>query len=183
MKILPEKQQQIITMHADFICQVVRSSQAGDRQTFEQLLTQAEKSGWGDLSRAARQIADGQRDLSLLGRLDEEDLVIAEAIMRGMQNPATLPNPEQKADPAVAAQGLAGMIKEASNGSPQALALISEMAVQMSNAGGPMATLASVIRPLINGERDADKLCKGVDKRTEGLILDILSELGNDALH
>jgi len=170
-------------MHADFICQVVNSSHSGDLATFAQLLTQAEQSGWGSLVKAVRKIADGQRDMSLLGGLDEEDYVVAEAIMRGMQNPATLPDPAQKADPAVAAQGLAGMIREAGSGNAQALVLVSEMAVQMKRAGGPMGALASVIRPLINGERDPDLLCKGKDERTRSLIMDILAELNRGVLH
>ncbi len=170
-------------MHAEFICQVVKSHSTGDLATFEQLLAQAEQSGWQQLTKAVRQMAQGQRDLALLGGMDEEDSVVAEAIMRGMQNPATLPDPTQKADPALAAQGLAGMIKEAGSGNAQALILISEMATQMQRAGGPMAALASVIRPLINGERDPDTLCNGLDERTKGLIINILAELNSDVLH
>jgi len=178
MKHLPPKHQQIITLHAAFICQVVELSQAGDGgPRLNALLKQAEESGWKALSGAVRQIVAGRRELSLIRGLDEEDRVIAEAILRGLQDPSTLPDPEAKPEPALAAPGLAGMIQAAASGNVQALTLISNMAEQMSRAGGPMARLASVIRPLINGERDPDVLCRGMNEQTRALTLDILKEL------
>ncbi|MES9856522.1 MAG: hypothetical protein ABW166_07975 [Sedimenticola sp.] len=181
---LPDRHQQIITIHAAFICQVVQLSQnEGDRPEYEALLKAAEESGWSDLVRAIRQIVAGQRDMSAIGGLDEEDQVVAEAIMRGLQNSATLPDPSAKPDATLAAPGLAGMIQAAASGNVEALTLISNMAEQMSKAGGPMARLAAVIRPLINGERDPNKLCKGVNSQTEKIILDILDELGKTIIH
>ncbi len=103
--------------------------------------------------------------------------------MRGLQNSATLPDPSAKPDATLAAPGLAGMIQAAASGNVEALTLISNMAEQMSKAGGPMARLAAVIRPLINGERDPNKLCKGVNSQTEKIILDILDELGKTIIH
>ncbi len=71
---LPDRHQQIITIHAAFICQVVQLSQnEGDRPEYEALLKAAEESGWSDLVRAIRQIVAGQRDMSAIGGLDEED--------------------------------------------------------------------------------------------------------------
>lgn len=184
MKNLPPKQQQIITLHAPFICQVVQfAQQPHNRATLESLLQQAEASGWSVLVRAVRQIADGQRDIRTLRGLDEEDRVIAEAILRGLQDPTSLPDPSARPEPTLAAPGLAGMIQAAASGNVEALTLISNMAEQMSRAGGPMARLAAVIRPLINGERDADKLCRGMNEQTRQLLLDILSELGRKQAH
>ena len=40
-----------------------------------------------------------------------------------------------------------------------------------------MARLAAVIRPMINGEREAEKLCKKMDSKTEEMVLGILKEL------
>ncbi|MES9961588.1 MAG: hypothetical protein ABW089_14250 [Sedimenticola sp.] len=181
---LPERHQQIITMHAAFINQVVQFSQnEADRPNYEQLLISAEENGWSGLVAAIRQIVAGQRDMGAIKGLDEEDQVIAEAIMRGLQNPATLPDPDAKPDPAMAVPGLAGMIQAAATGNVEALTLISNMAEQMSKAGGPMARLAAVIRPLINGERDPDKLCKGMNTQTEQLVLGILDELAKTDLH
>jgi hypothetical protein len=184
MKNLPTKHQQIITLHAPFICQVVQlAQQPHNRAALEQLLQQAEASGWHSLTRVVRRVIDGHRELGALSGLDEEDRVIAEAILRGLQDPATLPDPNARPEPALAAPGLAGMIQAAGSGNVEALTLISEMAEQMRRAGGPMARLAAVIRPLINGERDADKLCKGMNEQTRQLTLDILGELGRNQPH
>jgi hypothetical protein len=77
----------------------------------------------------------------------------------------------------MAAPGLASMIHAAGSGNTQALQLIANMAEQMSKVGGPMGMLASVIRPLINGERDPDVLCKRLDSKSESMLLGILDEL------
>jgi methionyl-tRNA formyltransferase len=57
------------------------------------------------------------------------------------------------------------------------------MAEQMSKVGGDMGRVAAVIRPLINGERDPDKLCDRLDTRGRQLVLQILDELGKLDLH
>jgi hypothetical protein len=163
---------------------VVELCQDQERQAeYEALLQAAQQNGWHKLVQAVRNIVAGQRDLNALQELDEEDQVIAEAIMRGLQNPATLPDPQAKPNPTMAAPGLAGMIREARRGNVQALTLISNMAEQMSRAGGSMARLAAVIRPLINGERDPNKLCQGMNHQTEQLVLEILDELSRLELH
>jgi hypothetical protein len=77
----------------------------------------------------------------------------------------------------MAAPGLASMIHAAGSGNTQALQIIAEMAEQMSKVGGPIARLAAVIRPLIDGERDPDLLCKRLDSNTEAMVLGILDEL------
>lgn len=46
-----------------------------------------------------------------------------------------------------------------------------------------MRRLAGIIRPLINGERDPNRLCKGMDANGEQLVRDILSELGRLEAH
>ncbi len=184
MATLPERDQQIIAAHAAFICKVVECSQNEGRQAeYEAVLQMASENGWDRLVAAIRQIVAGQRDLNAIAGLDLEDRVIAEAVMRGLQNPATLPDPNAKPDPALAAPGLAAMILAAAHGNVQALTLISNMAEQMSRAGGPMARLAALIRPMINGERDPDKLCKGLDSKTEQVVLGILDELKKSELH
>lgn len=184
MKKLPAQQQQIVVTHAAFICQVVEYSQNRERRAeFESLMRLAEENGWRRLVGAIRQIVAGQRDLNLIRELDEEDQAIAESIMRGIQNPASLPDPNARPDPEMAAPGLAAMILAAGRGNVQALTLISDMAEQMNRVGGPMASVASVIRPLINGERDPDLLCRGADARSEQLILGILTELRRSELN
>lgn len=174
---LPDKQQQIIQAHATFICQVVAFSQNRQHQgELEQLLSSAAQQGWQALVGAVRDIVKGRRDEAVYRGLDEEDRIIAEAILRGIQNPATLPDPKQKPDSSLAAPGLAHMIRAAA-GNPQALILLGNMAEQMQKAGGPMAQVASVIRPLVNGERDPDKLCKGLADKAEQVVLGIIDEL------
>ena len=174
-----DKKAQIIVAHAAFINQVVMlGPRAESRTEFEQLLQMATDNGWGDLVGAIRLIIfKGRRDLEVLNPLDEEDRVIAEAILKGLQDPASLPDPNAKPDPALAAPGLASMIHAARSGNPQALQIIAEMAEQMSKVGGPMSHLAAVIRPLINGERDPDRLCKRMDSNTQAMVLGILEEL------
>lgn len=174
-----DREAQILAVHAAFINQVVALGPQADRQAeFEALLKLAGDNGWSDLVGAIRLIIHkGRRDVEILNGLDEEDQVIATAILRGLQDPSTLPDPNAKADPAMAAPGLAAMIHAAGSGNSQALQIIAEMADQMSKVGGPMARLAAVIRPLINGERDPDRLCKGMDSNTESMVLGILQEL------
>ena len=181
---LPDKRQQLLTAHAAFICQVVKFSQSRDRRAeFEQLMQSAEQHGWKTLVAAIRDIAKGRRDPGVYLGLDDEDQVIAEAILLGLQDPSTLPDPNQQADAGMAAPGLAGMIHAAASGNAQALMIIGHMAEQMQKAGGDMAMVAGRIRALIDGERDPHKLCKGASARAEALLTDILSELGKLASH
>ncbi|MCU7853401.1 MAG: hypothetical protein KZQ80_14455 [Candidatus Thiodiazotropha sp. (ex Monitilora ramsayi)] len=174
-----DREAQILAVHAVFINQVVTIGPQTDRQDeFENLLKLASDSGWSSLVAAIRQIIHkGRRDLEVLNSLDEEDRIIAESILRGLQDPSTLPDPNAKPDPTMAAPGLAAMIHAAGSGNAQALQIIADMADQMSKVGGPMGKLAAVIRPMINGERDPDKLCKQMDSNTETMVMGILEEL------
>lgn len=181
---IPSREQQIVQAHAAFICQAVECiQQPASRHRLDALLQAAEDNGWQRLVSAVRQIAEGRRDLRPMSGLDDEDRVIAEAILRGLQDPASLPNPDKKADPTLAAPGLAHMISEAGRGNVQALTLVSQMAEQMSKVGGDMSRIAAVIRPMINGERDPDRLCAKLDARGQQLVLQILDELGRRELH
>jgi hypothetical protein len=180
----PDKTQQIIATHAAFIRQVVELSGRGERdRDLQRLLDSAAENGWHRLVRCLREILNGQREVRALDGLDAEDRVIAEAVLRGLQDPATLPDPAAKPDASLAAPGLAHMIHEAATGSAQALVLIGSMAEQMRKVGGDMAQLAGRIRPMVNGERDPQRLCKGMSLRGERLVLDILDELARMELH
>ena len=181
---IPNRHEQIRRVHAKFICQVVETCMNADRrQDFEAILNNAEQSGWQALVSTVRRIAAGERSPSLFTGLDEEDQVIAESILHGLQIPSSLPDPESKPDPTLAAPGLAHLIHAAAQGDTQALVLISNMAEQMSNVSGSMGRLAAIIRPMINGERDLDRLCKGMDTQTEQLVLNILRVLGQLEAH
>lgn len=178
------RDEQILQSHAAFICQVVEFAQNPDaKPKFEELMRTAEENGWQALAGALRQVAGGLRDIALLSGLDAEDRVIAEAVLRGLQDPSTLPDPNKKPDATLAAPGLAGMIHAAATGNMQALAIVGQMAEQMTRAGGDMARIAGAIRPMINGERNPDVLGRNMDLRGQQLLHNILDELGRLDIH
>lgn len=175
-----DREHQILATHAEFIRQVVQFSQnAAMRPQLQQILQSAKESGWSALVVALEQILKGERNMNQLRGLDEEDQVIAEAVMRGLQDPSTLPETGQQASPSMAGPGLAHMIQAAAS-NPQALILVGQMAEQMSKAGGDMARLAGVIRPMINGERDENKLSRGMGEQGRKLLRDILEVLNEE---
>lgn len=184
MSNLPEKSQQILQIHAALIHRVVMASlQRHLIPSLEPLIKVSEQNGWVALMGAVRQILKGKRDPSLMNGLDEEDKIIVEAILNGIRNPATLPDPQAKADSGAAAPGLAAMIQASASGDAQALQLLANMAEQMSGAGGDMARLAAIMRRLVNGERDGDALMRGMGPLGRRLLLDILGELGKAGVH
>lgn len=181
---VPNREQQIVQTHAAFICQAVEFLLAPDAgEQLAKLLRSVDDSGWTALAKAVRGFASGHRDLEKFDGLDDEDRVIAAAILQGLQDPSTLPDRKAQADPTLAAPGLAHMIHAAGRGNVEALTLVSQMAEQMSKVGGDMGRVAATIRPLINGERDAEKLCAQMDTRGRQLVLQILAELGRLDLH
>lgn len=172
------RQQQIIQAHAGVIVQVVQSIQnPALMPATEEILKVSEQNGWNDLVGVIRRMIKGEREASLLKGLDEEDATIAAAILEGLQNPASLPDPNQKPDASMAAPGLAHMIQQAANGDTQALQLIANMAEQMARVNGDMAQLSGMVRKMINGERDEKVLTKGMGPQGKQLMLSILEEL------
>lgn len=181
---LPPRQQQIVQTHAGLIVNVVKAIQNPElRPALEPLLRTSEENGWRALVAAIRKILNGSREMSLVATLDEEDATIVEAILRGIQNPATLPDPNAKPDPILAAPGLAGMIHACTRGDVQALELLSQMAEQMTRAGGDLGRLGGLMRRLVEGERDPEKLSKGMGPQGESLVLAVLEELGRLEAH
>lgn len=181
---LPEKTDQILQAHAGLIHRVVIACQNRAMvPDLDQILQQAEDNGWIDLVVAIRKVLAGQRDVAAFRNLDAEDFTIVEAMLQGIQNPATLPDLSTEFDASLAAPGLASMIHAARGGSMEALQLIANMATQMLQAGGDMGRLAGLIRPLVTGERDADKLCQGMGESGQKLVLNILRELAKLEAH
>ena len=179
---IPERDQQIRMAHASLIHQVVLACKYTDknaeaRVTLESGLEVAIQQGWLDLVRVIRAIVSGNREASLLNGLDEEDTVIVATILEGLQTPASLPDVNQQGDATQAAPGLAQMIYAASRGDAQALQAVSQMAEQMTQAPGDMARLGGNIKRLIDGERDADLLCKSMSASGEQLMLNLIEEL------
>ncbi|MEJ2060348.1 MAG: hypothetical protein P8Y64_07660 [Gammaproteobacteria bacterium] len=181
---VPSYQEQIVIAHADLIVGVVKAVQNPDaRPELENALKVSEENGWTDLVAAIRRILNGDRNEQILVGLDEEDSTIVQAILRGIQDPSTLPDPNMRPDPSMAAPGLAHMIHDATRGQVQALELLANMAEQMTQAGGDMARVGGIMKRLVDGERDPDKLIKNMNAQTQSLVLSILEELGKLEAH
>jgi len=181
---LPDAAEQVLKMHAPFIHAVVNAMH--NRSLIPQLLEmlrEAESRGWQLMVSCVRQILDGQRDRSLLLGLDDEDKVIIEAILAGIENPATLPPIGNAGDAGAAAPGLATMIGLAGRGNMEAFTTLANMAEQMVKAGGDMARLGGIMRRLVDGERDEAKLTRGMGELGRKLVRDILAELERETLH
>jgi hypothetical protein len=174
----PDKQEQILQSHAGLIHRVVmHCNNPGSVPDMEQVLQMAADNDWTTLVTSIRDIMAGNRDESMLVLLDEEDRIIVESILRGLQDPSTLPSLETDIDSSMAAPGIAGLIHASRTGNAQALQIIGGMAKQMLEAGGDMSILAGRIRPLVEGERDPDKLTEKMGDKGQKLMLEIIEEL------
>lgn len=178
------KTAQILAAHGGFIRRVAAAVNNPQlRGELEPILKASRDNGWGDLVDRTRRILAGERETRLLAGLDDEDRVIVTAILRGIQDPATLPPADAGPDPAAAAPGLAAIIHAASRGDPAALHTLGEMGQQMQRAGGDLARLAACFRDLLQGERDPERLNRGLGISGEGLLRSILLELGRRGEH
>jgi len=173
-----EKIDQILQTHASLVLAVVQTMHNPEYRTqLDQVLKQSAENGWQSLVDVIYKIINGNRDQSLVNGLDDEDAVIIDSILRGLQNPETLPKAQQSGDATKAAPMLARMINEARRGDHNALSMLGTMAEQMSRAGGDMSNLSAVMKNMIDGERNVDKLCTRMGAQGESLITQILSEL------
>jgi len=174
----PDTTEQILTSHSGLIHRIVmHCNNPGTVPDLEQVLQQAEENDWKQLVAVIRDIMSGNREESILLGLDDEDRVIAESILRGLQDPATLPDLQADFDSDMAAPGIAGLVHASRTGNTQALYIIGNMAKQMLAAGGDMGILAGRIRPLVEGERDVDKLSENMTDTGQKLMLEIVEEL------
>jgi hypothetical protein len=181
---MPSYEEQIIQTHAGLIVQMVKAvfdPQA--RGEADNSLNQLKRFGETKLAEALEQVLKGSRDAAMLTHLEDEDRVIVSAVLQGIQNPDSLPDPRAGGDPTAAAPGLAHMIHSAATGDPQALQLLAGMAEQMTAAGGDMKFLGGNLRKMVNGERDADELTKGMGPQGQSLVTSILHELAKFDLH
>jgi hypothetical protein len=174
----PDTTEQILQSHSGLIHRVVmHCNNPGSVPDMEQVLQMAAENDWTTLVTVIRDIMSGNREESILLVLDEEDRVIAESILRGLQDPNTLPPLDTDINSDMAAPGIAGLVHASRNGNVQALQIVGNMAKQMLEAGGDMGILAGRIRPLVDGERDADKLTEKMTEKGQKLMLQILEEL------
>lgn len=184
MGTLPEKSRQIIQAHSGLIHAVVTTVLNPDRRPeLDIVLDAARANGWNTLVTIIRRILDGARETQMLASLDEEDRVIAEAILRGLQDPESLPDPLTRPDPALAGPGLAALIHAAGNGDVTALQLLSDMGTQMLKAGGDLARLSGILRRLVDQERDPELLSRGMSPRGAQLVRSLLEELSRLRTH
>jgi len=175
---LPPAVEQVLRVHAGFIHTVVNALR--DRSQLPDLMKQldvAEQAGWARLVGALRHVINGRRDPSIKLGLDEEDSILLDAILRGLDNPATLPPLNAQPDGSSAAPGLAALIDASARGDAQAMSVLANMAEQMMKAGGDMALLGGRMRRLVNGERDADQLVAGMGPLGRELLISLLDEL------
>ena len=178
MTSIPDQEEQIRLSHAVLIHQVVHACQNDTaKQQLKPMLDMATQQSWHELVSAINRIVAGQRGEDLLALLDDEDKVIVKSILLGLQNPATLPDVQQKADPSMAAPGLASMINAASKGDPSALQAASFMAEQMTNTQGDMRQLGGIMKKLIDGERSPDILTKKMTANGKQLVMQLLDEI------
>lgn len=175
---LPNAVEQILSVHAPFLHAVVNA--LADRSRLPDLMKQldaAEEAGWARLVGALRHVVNGRRDPSIKLGLDEEDGILLDAILRGLDNPATLPPLTAQPDGSTAAPGLAALIDASARGDAQAMSVLANMAEQMMKAGGDMALLGGRMRRLVNGERDPDPLIAGMGPLGRELMISLLDEL------
>lgn len=179
MNNLPTRREQVVQVHASLIRLVVdATSNPQLRPQLNIALKTSAENGWQTLVQRILKIMEGSRDESLVTGLDEEDAIIIDAILKGIQNTATLPNPQDSAAQAgMAAPGIAHMIHQSSIGNAQALTLLSQMAEQMSQGSGDMTVLAGIMKKMIDGERDSEVLSRDMDDKGVQLVDSILNEL------
>ena len=180
----PDKLEQVLQTHAGLINAVVQTIQNPElKPQLDHVLKQSEQNGWVGLVIAIRKIVAGSRDNSLLAGQDDEDRIIIDAILNGIQDPTTLPKPEQQGDATTAAPMLAQLVHDASRGDHDAVIMLGGLAEQMSNAGGDLSNLSAVIKTMIDGERSIDKLCTRMGPQGESLITAIIAELSKLDVH
>lgn len=180
---IPDQEEQIRLSHAVLIHQVVHACQNETaKKQLKPMLDMATQQSWHELVSAINKIVAGERSETVLNALDDEDKIIVKSILMGLQNPATLPEVQQQADPTMAAPGLASMINAASHGDTAALQAASLMAEQMTNTQGDMRQLGGIMKRLIDGERDPDVLTKKMSANGKQLVMQLLDELNKLAI-
>lgn len=175
---LPEKSKQVAQVHAHLINSVVMACHnKAIAPQLEPALQSAQHNGWLELVQRIRQILAGSRDSQLLIGLDEEDASIILAILVGLQDATQLPKAADKSDSKFAVPGLAKMIDAAKKGDISALSALGSMAEQMASTTGDMRYLSAILQPLIQGERDLQKLSKNMTQDGVNLLESLLAEL------
>jgi len=119
----------------------------------------------------------GNRNHSLLQELDEEESIIIESILNGIEDPGSLPPVPIDLSSDMAAPGIASLIHASKHGSKESQNIITSLTKQMLDTGGDAAIISGSIRTMIEGEHDFNKLIAGMSEQGQKLITGILTEL------
>ena len=96
---ITDKTSQILQTHAGLIMSVVQCTQNPEiRSQLDIALKRSAQNGWENLVATITKILNGSRDESLLKSLDDEDKIVVTAILKGIQDPSTLPKPDEQAN-------------------------------------------------------------------------------------
>ena len=170
--------EEILQDHTTLIHRVVMHCNEPDSvPDLEQILQLAQENDWQKLVTTIRSIMSGNHDRSLLQGLDEEETIIIEAILNGIEDPGTLPTVSADLNSAMAAPGIASLIYASMQGSSESLDITTNLIKQMLDAGGEYAIIAGGIKAMIDGERDLAKLMADTSEQEQKLLTEILTEL------
>ncbi len=170
--------EEILQDHSTLIHRVVmHCNEPGSVADLEQALQLAEENDWQKLVATIRNIMSGNRDRSLLQDLDEEEKIIIETILKGIENPGTLPPVNADLNSAMAAPGIASLIQASMLGNAESTNIINSLTTQMLNTGTEYAAIAVSIKKMIEGERNLEILIENISEQGHKLMTDILTEL------
>ena len=170
--------EEVLQAHAGLIHRVVmHCDEPGSAPDLAEILQQAEDSDWKQLVATIRSIMSGNRDDSILQALDEEETIIIDSILRGLEDPSTLPALQADFQSNLSTIGIANLIHASCEGSAHSLNIIANLARQMLEIGGDFEIMAGHIRPMIEGERDPAKLTENMTEKGRKMMMEILAEL------
>jgi hypothetical protein len=182
---MPTRQEQIVSVHASLIISVVRgrTDPIAAREA-KDLIAKVSRGGQTALARILGRIVQSARpDGADETALSDDERVVLDAVLQGIDNPTELPQAVASFDPGAAAPGLACMIDAAARGDPRALHTLSGMAEVMVQVGGDMGRLGGLMRRLVNGERDAERLTRNMGAQGISLVHAILDQLATLSEH
>jgi len=170
--------EQILKDHIQLIHRVVmHCCEPNSVADLEHFLRQAEENDWRKLVEVIRRIISGNHNRSLLHDLDEEESIIIESILNGIEDPHTLPPVPVDLNSDMAAPGIASLIHATMQGSAESQNIITNLTKQMLDNGGDVAIIAGSIRAMIEGERDLNEFTAVMSDQGQKLISGILTEL------
>lgn len=147
------------------------------RAHLDTLLAQASENGWVALVGAIQKILTGERNLANLGALDDEDRKIILAILRGIEDRASLPDIASGLDIGKTAMEIGTLILAVRWGNEEAIKALSSLTTQMTAATGDIAQVGLVLRLLVSGERRLERLSYNMGETGTLIVREILAVL------